>query len=296
MSNTLEETATIFDCEGAQLIGVLHHTVQPSDIGLLTIVAGGPQYRGGCGRQLVELGRRLAHEGIPVFRFDYRGMGDSEGDFAGFRFIEKDIDAAITEFKRNIPSLRRIIIWGGCDAASAALIHSHRFEGVVGIIAANPFVSSEKTASGVKRKHYLQRLRQPSFWKKVVRFEYDFGQLLGDAIRKLLPAAKPVQKHQMSNGATTSATENYIDAMLTGLTQFKGNVLFLMSGRSLISKEFDELVKSDQKWQKGCDSGNCERREIPDADQTFSTRSARDAMLDSVSEWANRIAINTARK
>lgn len=298
-----EETGVIFDCHGAQLIGVLHHAMQPADIGLLSIVAGGPQYRGGCGRQLVEMGRRLASEGIPVFRFDYRGMGDSEGEFAGFRFIEQDIEAAINEFKRQVPTLRRILIWGGCDAASAALIHAYRFDDVVGIIAANPFVSSDRTASGVKRKHYLERVRQLSFWKKVFRFEVDFSELissdfLSSAIRKLLPATKPVEKHQAINGAingnatgsTTGITENYIDAMLTGLTQFKGRVLFLMSGRSLISKEFDELVEADARWQKSCDAENCERWEIPDADQTFSTRESRDAMLKSVSEWANGIA------
>lgn len=295
LSRTPEESAVIFDCQGAQLIGVLHHAMLPADIGLLTIVAGGPQYRAGCGRQLVELGRRLAHEGIPVFRFDYRGMGDSEGDFAGFRFIEKDIEAAIAEFKRNVTSLRRIIIWGGCDAASAALIHAYRFEDVVGIIAANPFVSSEKTASGVKRKHYLERVRQLSFWKKVFRFEYDFGRLLRDAIKKHLPDTRPAEKRQTSNGAKTAATQNYIDSMLVGFTQFKGRVLFLMSGRSLISKEFDELVESDAKWKESCDRKNCERWEIPDADQTFSTREARDAMLDSVSEWASGIAVKATK-
>lgn len=284
-----QETGVIFDCQGDQLVGVMHHTVEPCDTGVVTIVAGGPQYRGGCGRQLVELARRLASEGIPVFRFDYRGMGDSEGEFVGFRFIERDIEAAIKEFKRNVPSLHRIIIWGGCDAASAALIHGYRFDSVVGIIAANPFVSSVKTASVVQRRHYLARIKQLSFWKKVFRFEYDFSYFISGAISKLLPAEKVTEKNQAINGTIAGVSENHVDAMLTGLRSFKGRVLFLMSGRSLISKEFDELVESDPAWKKTYESGNSERWEIPDADQTFSSRESRDVMLDSVSEWVNGI-------
>lgn len=289
VSQVLDETGVIFDCQGDQLVGVMHDTVKPCDTGVVTIVAGGPQYRGGCGRQLVELARRLASEGIPVFRFDYRGMGDSEGEFVGFRFIERDIEAAINEFKRNIPSLRRIIIWGGCDAASAALMHAYRFDNVVGIVAANPFVSSVKTASVVQRRHYLVRLRQLSFWKKVFRFEYNFSYFISAAISKVLPAIKDSDKNRTINDAKVGFAENHVDAMLTGLTKFRGRVLFLMSGRSLVSKEFDELVESDPEWKKNYESGNCERWEIPDADQTFSSRESRDVMLDSVSEWVNGI-------
>lgn len=289
VSQASEERGVIFDCQGDQLVGLMHHTVKPCDTGVVTIVAGGPQYRAGCGRQLVELARRLASEGIPVFRFDYRGMGDSEGEFTGFRFIERDIEAAIKEFKRNIPSLRRIVIWGGCDAASAALMHGYRFDNVVGIIAANPFVSSAKTASVVQRRHYLARLKQPYFWKKVFRFEYDFSYFISRAISKLMPAKKDSGKDPTINGTKTGVAVNHVDAMLTGLTKFRGRVLFLMSGRSLISKEFDELVESDPQWKKIYESGNCERWEIPDADQTFSSRESRDVMLDSVSEWVNGI-------
>ena len=82
-----EEVPVAFICENETLIGIVHKPEKPTRHGVLTIVAGGPQYRAGCCRQLVLVARSLAGEGIPVMRFDYRGMGDGSGDFMGFQHI-----------------------------------------------------------------------------------------------------------------------------------------------------------------------------------------------------------------
>ena len=78
-------------------------------------MVGGPQYRVGSHRQFVLLARDLAADGFPVFRFDYRGMGDSEGEFRGFEHVEDDIAAAVEAFRSASPGLREIVLWGLCD-------------------------------------------------------------------------------------------------------------------------------------------------------------------------------------
>lgn len=90
------------------------------------IIVGGPQYRVGSHRQFVLLSRRLAGEGYPAMRFDYRGMGDAGGAMRSFEDVRADIGAAIEAFQRAVPSLRRIVLWGLCDAASAALLYVRR--------------------------------------------------------------------------------------------------------------------------------------------------------------------------
>jgi alpha/beta superfamily hydrolase len=87
------------------------------------VVVGGPQYRVGSHRQFLLLSRRLASEGYPVMRFDYRGMGDGGGAMRSFEDVSADIGAAIEAFQRRCPSVRRIVLWGLCDAASAALLY-----------------------------------------------------------------------------------------------------------------------------------------------------------------------------
>ena len=83
------EEAVTFPCEGQALVGVLAKPESPQDIGVVVIV-GGPQYRAGSHRQFVLLSRALAVAGFAVLRFDYRGMGDSEGEQRDFESASVD--------------------------------------------------------------------------------------------------------------------------------------------------------------------------------------------------------------
>jgi uncharacterized protein len=84
------EKPVVFECEGVQLIGIIHIPERPLAAGILAVAAGGIQYRAGCGRQLLSLARALASQGTPVMRFDHRGMGDSVGELLGFQHMKAD--------------------------------------------------------------------------------------------------------------------------------------------------------------------------------------------------------------
>ena len=136
---------------------------QPSPLGVL-IVVGGPQYRVGSHRQFVHLARALAREGYPTFRFDYRGMGDSEGALRTFEQVEPDIHAAARAFQSACPDLKRLVVFGLCDAASALLMAAERIEGLAGMILVNPWVRrSETLNAAVVRHYYRQRILNSEF-------------------------------------------------------------------------------------------------------------------------------------
>lgn len=293
-----EESAFAFSCCGDDLVGFLHGGDPGCAVGVLALVAGGPQYRGGVGRQMVTLGRRLSSEGIPVMRFDHRGLGDSEGTFRRFKAMEDDIATAITEFKRRVPNLRGVILWGGCDAATSALINAHKFPDVIGVIAGNPFVVTSAGSTKVVRQHYLSRIRQASFWKKLARREYNLVDYLTAALGKLRRVmSDSANKTSVKISRDDEDQSDFTVDLLTGLRNFEGKVLFLMGDRFLLSTAFDTLIDSSDEWRSAYGKSSYERRNIKGGDQVFSTSEAQTRLFDTASEWIHhtfpeRFALN----
>jgi len=291
----LRETAFAFDCEGSSLIGFIHEGNPSNDIGILTITPGGPQCRIGVGRQLVRLARRLAAEGVTVMRFDHRGLGDSEGSFRGFQDTHNDIAAAIDEFQRRLPSIRRVILWGGCDAASAALLNAYKLPAVVCVIAGNPFVSSPVTAAKAQRKHYLSRLKQKSFWVKLLKLEYNPKEYAAGALQKLKRKSAPNKEASADTSERKSHPQgNFVENILTGLRKFNGRILFLMGDRFLLSTEFDQLVVSTPEWRAAYNKPGYERIDIKGGDQVFSNQESQERMFDAASQWIHKTFTNSA--
>lgn len=283
------EIPVVFDCEGSRLVGMVHRPAQPRERGLLIIVAGGPQYRGGLARIQVRLARRLAAAGVPVMRFDYRGLGDSEGQFRGFRQVEADIAAALQTFMAQVAGMREVALWGGCDASSASLINGWKFPQIKGLLLGNPWVHSEETSDKVAVAHFRQRLRDVDFWLKLLRGGYNPLPALGTLLRTLL---KPVRRifgtgaAPAAEAARDDVTLPFQARMRLGMARFRGDVLLVMSGRSLVSKEFDQLITQSPAWQQALASpSRIMRVELPDADQAYSTITSQGEVIDLVTQW-----------
>src|SRR5690606_36327197 len=105
-----------FASDESTLAGTLDTT--PALVVLL-IVSGGNEIRAGAFSGQAQLAARIQKAGFPVFRFDRRGVGDSEGENLGFRNSRKDIVAALAAFRAITPQMNRVIGFGNCDAASA---------------------------------------------------------------------------------------------------------------------------------------------------------------------------------
>ena len=283
------ETPVVFECEGVQLIGIVHIPERPLAAGILAIAAGGIQYRAGCGRQLVSLARNLAAHGTPVMRFDHRGMGDSVGELLGFQYMDADLQRAIDVFKENVPELRHIVLFGGCEAASGIMISAHQLASIKSLILANPWVNDSMNAV-VSRRHYYQRLGDLLFWKKLITFQYN---LLEYAAGFFTYAKENVlERFSRSKNTFDEAPETAVpfqERMLSGFQKFDGPVLFLKSGLSLISEEFDHLVDTSKPWHKAYSRAGVKRLELPSADQTFSTAAARKEMCDAVINWMDEV-------
>jgi len=283
------ERALSFRCHGATLYGILSLPEHASSRGVL-IVTGGPQYRAGSHRQFVLLARDLATAGIPSIRFDYRGMGDSEGNIRSFADVDDDIRAAANQLMAEAPAIKEIIIFGLCDAASAALLYAYRDPRVCGLVLLNPWIrTSEGLAKTYLKYYYLPRLFNRELWQKIRHGRFEYGKAAHSLFRVLAAASSNwLKKSSQAREATeTSGSHDrpLPDQMLHGLRHFGGNVLFILSGNDLTANEFLNLTEGSRDWKKSLASPKTAWRTLPDANHTFSRRDWRDQMMLWVREW-----------
>lgn len=263
-----------FRCQGCWLIGILHVPDQALTRGVL-IVTGGPQYRIGSHRQFVLLARHLAAHHVPVMRFDYRGMGDSEGDMRDFESIEDDLEAAIGEFFVTMPAMQELVLWGLCDGATAAAFHAASDPRITGLVLANPWVRTDQgQARTTLRHYYLRRVRDPEFWRKLVRGGFGAGPALRSLRQLVIAASQPATQ-----------VEALPERLYQALQRFRGRILIILSGADLGAREFMALPRQHAHWRSLLDAPRVRQAVIADANHTFARQAWRDEVADLSTQW-----------
>lgn len=270
----MKEEALVFGCGSDSLVGVLAIPDAPVALGVL-IVVGGPQYRAGSHRQFTLLGRDLAASGIASLRFDYRGMGDSSGVTRTFESVNEDIACATERLIKRVPAVDRVVIWGLCDAAAAALFYAHRDPRVRGVVLVNPWVRTQQgVAQAHLRHYYAARLLKTEFWSKLLRGEIHFKRSVTALVNFLADAARPNRE-----------AGSLPDRMEEALRRFHGRVLLILSGRDLTADEFRGVVSRSERWKALLADARVTQRELPEANHTFSRREWRDQVARWTAEW-----------
>lgn len=191
-----------FPCDGAQLAASLD--LAPASTGLL-IVSGGNELRSGPWGSQAQMAERIAAAGFPVMRFDRRGVGDSEGENGTFTTSAPDIAAAIHAFRRHAPTLRKIVAYGNCDAASALMLASG--QGCDALVLANPWTFEPEPAAepmhdapepectptppAAMRHYYLLRLTNPAALKRLFSGKVKVGKMASSLVEAVKLASPP---------------------------------------------------------------------------------------------------------
>jgi exosortase A-associated hydrolase 1 len=275
----------LFEHAHSQLVGIMHHAPgATTDIGVL-IVVGGPQYRVGSHRQFVLLARHLAATGYPVLRFDYRGMVDNAGEARDFEAIGEDIGCAVDALCKADGNIKRVVLWGLCDAASANAFYALADPRIVGQIALNPWVKTAEGEARVFIKHYyLQRLMAPALWRKILRFEFDAAASLRDFVSKL--------RHSRDASSVMARVDNLSLPQRVREAQmgFTGSTLLILSGNDLTAREYEDRVNATPAWRSWTQASPVSLRRLEAADHTFSRAVWRDQVAAWCSEWLRQLA------
>ncbi|WP_168427381.1 hydrolase 1, exosortase A system-associated [Candidatus Colwellia aromaticivorans] len=279
----MNETPLVFTSQNKRLVGIIHQPEEAFTQGLLLIV-GGPQTRVGSHRQFLLLARSLAKKGIAVFRFDYQGMGDSEGELSDFYSVLPDVDNALKVFVQQCPTLERVALWGLCDAASVAMVYAAYSPPIVDqLILLNPWVrQTQSKAQAVLKHYYLKKIMSSQFWWSLFCGKLNVVSSIKDVLGQFKKAyfsgcssQLQVEQKKSMRQLPQLTEDNYISYMQQGLEAFNGNVSLIMSGEDLTAKEFEQLISKDDKW-KQCMKDKCSARlDVADANHTFSTKAWR---------------------
>jgi len=220
-----------FGCGSLTLAGTLD--TAPGTAGLL-IVSGGNEVRSGAFGGQAELAARIARAGFPVFRFDRRGIGDSEGENRGFCSTAKDIATALEAFRAMVPQISRVVGFGNCDAASALMLASGA--GCDALALSNPWTieqggeDADRLPPAAIRSRYIEKLKNPSEIGRLLSGGVNLGRLARGLIQSLKPATPP----------STLAGE-----MHNGLAGFAGEVRILLAAADRTAQVFESA------WDKG---------------------------------------------
>jgi exosortase A-associated hydrolase 1 len=279
--HSIKEEAVGFFCQGQSLLGVLHAPQSPSRKTGIVVVVGGPQYRVGSHRQFVSMSRGFAAAGFPVLRFDYRGMGDSDGEAPGFDNVGDDIRAAIDALMRARSELSGVVLLGLCDAASASLIYGGSDERVTGMLLLNPWVRTPVGQAKANLQHYYgKRLLQRSFWEKVLSGR---GELRA-SLRDLWSSWRRSRAI-----AAAGALPSFVERMARGFAEMQRPILVILSERDLTAREYEDLCRSSPAWAELVQRKNVETAPVPAADHTFSSSDALRAAMALSLTWLNSV-------
>jgi len=224
-----------FLCESDRLAATLDEGEKTT--GLL-LVTGGNEIRSGAFSGQASLAASLAEQGFPVFRFDRRGVGDSEGINRGFRDEEADIRAALAAFREAAPQVSRVVGFGNCDAASALMLAGGA--GCDALVLSNPWTIEEAGDAGDEgddsgsdttppasaiRARYIAKLKNPREIARLLSGGVDYRKLLRGIARAVGPKAAP----------STLAGD-----LRDGLAGFSGSVRILLAEADRTAQVFIE--------------------------------------------------------
>ncbi|MDB5799413.1 MAG: alpha/beta hydrolase family protein [Rhodocyclales bacterium] len=246
------------------LAATLHLPQGSHEVGVVMVV-GGHQTRAGSHRQFLRLARRLAAEGHVSLRFDLPGLGDSAGTLLPFDDNGLALRAAIDALIQAVPSIRRVVLWGLCDGATAAALYAVTDARIAGLVLANPWVRTGQVhAQVLVKSYYRQRLLSPTFW----------GKLLRGQVGVVRSATEWLSTWRTARSAGNTTDGDLPARLRRALSDFSGSTSIIIAEQDLTGQEFLLVAKHIEP------TVSIAIHSVEGADHTFSTQAWHQQLED----------------
>lgn len=302
---------TFTNRKGLRLFGILHTPSGGTAEGLAVLLLS-PGVKMRVGPQC--LYRRMTDEflrlGISVFRFDFHGLGDSEGTLQeGLlrdvynhvevgRFVDDTVDAM--DWMQRQHGTQRLILSGLCGGAMTGLLAGDRDKRVVGLLGLSiPAVFSRSSADASRymttgqleesQRIYMRRLFKPRAWFRLLTFQADYRliwRFLEHVLRRRLrrsapvPAASPPPENDNANPLFPRAFFNMLAS--------ERPMLLVFGGSDRLKWEFEEKFVTRHRERLATLPQVYEVHIVEHANHVLSLSEWQRDMLDVSARWLRR--------
>jgi uncharacterized protein len=300
--------------KGQKLFGTLHLPVAGTPKRpCVVLLSPGVKMRVGPGRLYVPLTQALNELGHPVLRFDFFGLGDSEGELAEtmladiYNHIEvgryvDDTLAAISWLRAQ--GHERFVLGGLCGGAITALLAARREPAVIGLLSLGMTVTLASNAATPgkyltarqlegKRSMYFRNLLKPSSLWRFITFRSDYGTIWHSMKRLIVkPKAKPAVTaapgaEQLPPEQRGNANPLFPPAYFEFL-QRGGKALMVFSEKDRLWSEYEEKFEQPFAERLKPLAAQIEKHVIPSANHVMSLQEWQREMVDVSRAWLTR--------
>ena len=295
----MKETPLFFGDEGS-FVGVFTEpdaalNGQPA----VLLLNAGLTHHVGPNRLYVRLARHLAKLGLPVFRLDLSGVGDSKPRTDNLPFERRfvvDTQQAMDALTQAY-GIQRVILMGHCSGAIPSFLIALEDDRVQGVVMMNPETAEEDWKEYDRKRKFQQyyqnyygkqALRDPARWRKFLTGKADYRSVMKNVFQNLL-----WNRLMMTAFKARSQVKGYVakpdpvqQSVIEGLQQLGSRqtpILFVYSAgssgfellRATLGKKFDALINKNQ----------IRLVTIEGADHIFTLRQSQEEVLKFIGNW-----------
>ena len=301
---------------GARLFGMFHQPAEPCKSGVaILLLSPGVKMRVAPHRLYVKMTERFVSLGYPVLRFDFYGLGDSEGevyeeylaDLYGAIQVGRYIDDTIAamDWMQQTYGTSKFIVSGLCGGAITGLFAGARDPRVICLLGlAIPVIIDGSRIDFAKymtdaqldatRLGYFRKLWDLGAWRSWVRlltFQSDymliarslFKPFLAKFRSKCSASAVPTQSEVGDN------TNPYFAPAFRQMVSTSRYVYLVFAGMDRLYWEFEKKFIERNRAELELYASWYEIHVTKDANHIFSFREWEEDMLDQCSMWLRRL-------
>ena len=289
---------------GMLLRGILHEP-DPSVARGVCVLLLSPGIKGRVGphRLYLKIAARLVPLGFHVLRFDYYGLGDSEGEITERALADMyvtiqcgryiDDTVAAMDWVQQSLRINRFVGSGLCGGSLSALLTAERDSriecllgiGIPAILDGGPANWQRSLTRGQLnrlRNGYLRKVLDPRSWIRLLSGRTNY-ELLWRSIRKNRPE-RPAQSPENGRLPSDNSNPHFAPAFLS-LIESGRPILLVFSGNDRLHFEFQEKFEARQVDLTAKSGRLYETCVIPGANHVLSENASVKEFLDRAEEW-----------